>query len=227
MSTPTQAQKVWEQRCAKERSYYKDDLGPAAYAAGRQGNELNSLKTLRTKLEGVSADFTWAVEVEPRSNSSPTVPSRTTALAELARGVPSVESNFARVQPAREQRRVRAVQQPTVMPWQHSSGVDPCFVAPDALQRWRARNSVCELPRMPHPVSRSEATITGQHARAVGAWRKAEVPLSQWDPHERSNCLEGVKSAHDAHTAERSRAQLSQLLKVTAKVSKKKRWYEN
>ena len=123
--------------------------------------------------------------------------------------------------------------------WRH----DPCFVPPDALDRWKSQEILQLGPAPPkrrtvfRQGSQGEyrdaetmlphAEISGPHAASAAAWRNSEVPLSQWEISERGESLVRANKLAEDIALQRARAQLRKLLTVTEYASRgKARWQE-
>ena len=143
-------------------------------------------------------------------------------------GVPTEETAFLR-QPANAgvpKRVAYAAQEPTLLPWQHGV-TDPCFLAPDELEKWKTRRQLLSFPPAPEPRVRVHAEVSGPHAAAVAAWRNSEVPLSQWELSARGESLIQANQLAQSLAAERAKEQLAKLLQVTERASRgKARWQE-
>ena len=232
--------RIWDEAIRKEQKFFWNNKTPAQAAAERGAGQegVKVIRDLREKLERVNADYLWetaanedAVGGASWPSSAPRVP-EISAMAELAMGVPDAESGFLRPpKPSRSTRVARTRQHPTMMPWQLAV-TDPCFVPPDALQSWKANQQVLQLPPPPVIPERSPATISGNHAASLEAWRRSEVPLSQWELSERGESLVNANQLAEHLAAQRARAQLAELLNVTERVSRstkpmdRAKWFE-
>ena len=229
---------IWAEACKKEDGFLKHAKSPAEYAAARSGNSMTQNRMLRSHIEKMNGDYLWVVE--RRDQTSPTAPppqpppqktkaSQSSAMAQLAMGVPDAETAFLRKRPSGEPTRVAyAALHPTVLPWQISVA-DPCFVNNEALATWTQRFPVQELPPMPVLPKRQPAEFVGPHAAALGAWRRGEVALSQWELSDRGDALVDANKIAEKLAHERAQQGLARLLKVTEKASRgrKPRWFEN
>jgi hypothetical protein len=230
--------RIWDEAVKKEQKFFWNNKTPAQAAAERGAGQegVKAIRDLREKLEGVTADYLWETAaneeaVAAASSSAPRVP-EVSAMAELAMGVPDAESGFLRPpKPTRSMRVARTLQHPTMMPWQLAV-TDPCFVPPDALKSWKANQHVLQLPPPPVIPQRSPATISGNHAASLEAWRRSEVPLSQWELSERGESLVNANQLAEHLAGQRARAQLAELLNVTERVSRtakpmdRAKWFE-
>ena len=221
--------RIWTEACRKERAFQWRAQGPAELAAARGGNELGNIQKLRYKLEGMSGDYLWHVNTVHDEFSATAHPMQTSAMAQLAMGIPDAESTFLRAPPMRPPDRVAHTNQtPTLLPWQHGVA-DPCFLPPEALSKWSASQeaNVLKLPPPPPPQKRVPAEVSGSHAAAVASWRRSEVPLSQWELSERGDSLVEATKRYDKQMNDGARDALSKLLTVTEKVSRgKAKWQE-
>jgi hypothetical protein len=227
--------RIWTEACRKERAFQWRDKAADELAAARSGNNLQGIRLQREQLLPCSADFLWVTEsvASAHAPAAPRPVPTTSPMAELAMGVCDAESSYLRARPAEvAARRARTEQRPSLTPWMMHA--DATFWRQDALDRWTAAQAanVLQMPPKPEPLPRVEATIAGAHAGAVGAWRRSEVPLSQWEYGARADALVEMKKVSEAATLERSRGQLRSLLKLTGKVSEKcpspsrARWFE-
>jgi len=222
--------RIWSEACVKERAFQWQAKSPAHYAEARGGNDLRQIQQLHAKLEQESGDYLWVTAPGPDAPApvDPALQPQTSAMAELAMGVPTEETAFLRRRsgmggPPRVARTEQAL---TLMPWQHAV-TDPCFVPHDALSQWMQRVQVQQMPADPERVPRVPATISGGHAGSVAAWRRNEVPLSQWELSARADALRSASQLVESVAAERSKAQLGVLLKATEKASRgKARWQD-
>ena len=156
----------------------------------------------------------------------------TSATAELANGVATAETAFLRPPPVGMPRRVAHTEQyPTLLPWQHGL-TDPVFVSNDTLKNWRANANVLELPPPPERRTRVPAEISGVHASSVDAWRRSEVPLSQWELTERGDSLVEANKLSSELERAKAKEELAKLLTTTERVSRaavparRARWLE-
>lgn len=226
---------IWSEACRKERAFQWNAKTPSevAKSRGAGGEGVKAIRTLRERLEGVNADYLWETSLAEEGAVASAAPQmQTTAMAELAMGVPDSETAFLRPQPQRGPTRVaRTLQHPTLMPWQLAV-TDPCFVPPDALPRWKAKQQVLELPAPPVIPPRIHAEISGSHAASLEAWRRSEVPLSQWELSERGESLVEANKLAENLAAQRARAALAECLNVTERVSRhsvpasRARWFD-
>ena len=77
------------------------------------------------------------------------------------------------------------------------------------------------------PQPRVPATVSGPHAASIAAWRRSEVPLSQWELSERGDSLMEANKLANSLAHERAKEGLSKLLTLTEKASRgKARWQE-
>ena len=119
-----------------------------------------------------------------------------------------------------------------MLPWQMHT--DVFYWSGDALDRWKAQQqaNTLKLQPAPPPMPKVEMTISGPHAASVPAWRRSQVPLSQWEASERSAALLEANKLAEGLAAEKARQKLSALLRLTGKVSHsapspvRARWYE-
>lgn len=222
---PSQKAVLWENRCRKERAFVKYDKTPAELEDARKGSDLRALKSMRARLEEVSADYVWGFEGGSSAAAGEAGgASSESAMAQLARGVPTVETQFMRgMRPSPNKKAAYVRQVPSVYPWQ-LSGVDPCFVPLDALEQWKTKTTVLTMPAVTPPPPRAHATIVGRHAGSVDAWQHSQAPLSQWEASARSENLVLTNKSAERHAAAESRAQLAKLLKVTSKTSQWRDW---
>ena len=230
---PRKDVRFWGEAVRKERAFQWRAPAPTDLAAERGGNELGNIQQLRHKLEKMSSDYVWAVETDAadaaikaahNARAAPT----TSSMAELANGVPTVETSFLRPTVGGMPRRVARIEaHPNIVPWQHSI-MDPCFLEEGALAKWQARKSdVLQLPPPPPPPPRIPAEVSGPHAAAIAAWRRSEVPLSQWELSERGDSLVEATKLSNSLAQGRAKEQLNKLLRVTEKASRgKPRWFE-
>lgn len=222
--------RIWTEACRKERAFRWRAEAPQELAAARGGNEVQNIRETRAKLEGMSGDFLWHVNTVPDAFAAKSPGFGTTsAMAELANGVGDAETAFLRAPAVRPPPRVaQTLQTPTILPWQHGV-TDPCFLEPNALGKWQARNNanVLEMPPPPPRRTRVPAEVSGAHADAVAAWRRSEVPLSQWELSERGDSLVAANKLAETLGRDGAKEQLSKLLNFTEKVSRgKARWQE-
>jgi hypothetical protein len=227
----SEASPIWNEACRKEREFLLRFKSPAEFAAQRGGSDLKQIQQQRERLQQVSADYLWSVESTGEPASAPAAgnppAAATSAMAHLAMGVPDFETAFLRGAPTRgPPRRARAELQPTVMPWQLAKA-DPIFVPIDALDRWKSEANVLTMPPAPQIPPRVPATISGPHNASVGAWRRSEVPLSQWEISERGENLVATNKLAEQVAHRNARAQLKKLLATTEHASRgKARWQD-
>lgn len=218
---------IYSEVCKNEMKYFWNAKTPKELEAARGGNEKEAIKSTREQLTLASADYLWSVEAMAAPSAAP--PAKTSAMAELAMGVPDAETAYLRQKPGADAVRTAVTSQvPTVMPW-HIGVTDPCFVSPHALANWKARENanLLRLPPMPKPTERVHATVAGSHAHAVEMWRGAGVPLSQWELSARGDALVEANKLAESLAAQRGRAKLAELLQVTHRASKgRSRWFE-
>jgi len=224
--------RLWTEAVRKERAFQFCAAEPHELAEQRGGNDLRNIQQLRAKLGNMSGDYLWMVNPAPDAplpapavNAGPQI--TTSAMAELAMGVPTAETAFLRSPvPGKPPRIASTAQHPTMLPWQHGI-VDPCFVAEDALARWRAQSKLLQIPPPPGRQPRVPAEISGPHAASVDSWRRGEIPLSQWELSERGEALMAANEEMQSLSAQRARTELSKLLSVTEKASRSKaKWHE-
>ena len=217
--------RIWKEVCVNERAHQRRAPSYWELAARRGGSDKRSIEEMRERLAQCSADYLWQTADVPSPPSViPDQPQpKTSAMAELAMGVGDAETTFLRQKPPQRghnlKRTAHAELSPTMAPWQMN--VDSMYWRADALDRWNAQQKagVLQMPPPTEPRPRIEATISGPHAGSVAAWRRSEVPLSQWEVSERSDSLIAATKFAESSNAERSRAQLSKLLQATRRVS--------
>lgn len=218
--------RIWDEALKKEQKFFWNSKTPADVAKERgSGAEgIKVIREVREKLEKETADYLWECQphedaIAAARSTAPRVP-EVSAMAELAMGVCDAETSFLRPPKQSGPTRVaRTLQYPTMMPWQLAV-TDPCFMPPGALQSWKKSQHVLQLPPPPAIPPRAPATISGNHAAALEAWRRSEVPLSQWELSERGESLVEANKLAEHLAAQRGRAKLAELLNVTERVSR-------
>jgi len=232
---PRRDARIWSEAVRNEKAFFQRANGPKQLAAGRGGNNLRDIQQLTAQLELCSADYLWTThEVASPVSVTAALPPQTSAMAELAMGIGDAETSFMR-RPANATdslRRAATEQVPTMAPWQ--MGTDCAYWRHDALDRWNARQraNVLKMPEMPKRVPRAEPTISGPHAGSVAAWRRCEVPLSQWEISERGEALVSANTLAQTLGAQRSKASLNELLSTAMRVSEQQpsparaKWHE-
>ena len=215
--------RIWDEAIRKETKFNWNAKSPfeVAKERGAGGEGAKVIRDVRERLETMNMDYLWETTATDASPAKPPPPNRSSsAMADLANGIPNEESAFLRpLPPSGPARQARTLQHPTMAPWQLAV-TDPCFVSPDALSSWKANQHVLQLPPPPVIPPRIPATISGSHAASLEAWRRSEVPLSQWELSERGESLVQANKLAEHLAGQRARAQLNELLAVTERVSR-------
>lgn len=230
---PRKDTRIWTEAIKNELAFQRKALNPQQVAATRGGSDKLSIQKLRDRLYDCSADYLWVAQATDKPIPPAPPPPVTSAMAELAMGVGDAETSFLRAKPDDSPRRVAHTQQfPTMAPWQMSH--DIMYWEKDALDRWKAEQSqnVLKMPPSLPPVRYTPATISGPHAASVEAWRRSQVPLSQWELTERGDNMVTATKLSEKLAADRTKEQLGKLMSSALRVSgqcpspTRAKWYE-
>lgn len=231
---PRRDSRLWSEVIKTEQSFIRRYPTSQELQAAKKNDDITDIRKITKQLELCSADYLWTTEdASPVSITAPTPAPEKCAMTQLAEGVGDVETTFMRRRPDPSDgaRRAATEQHPTIAPWQMY--VDCSYWNKDALNRWNAlqRTHVLQMPEVKQ-LRRVEPTISGPHAGSVVAWRRNEVPISQWEASKRAEALFEAKKVAAAVEASVSKVALAALLDKAMRVSgsypspQRAKWFE-